>query len=69
MASWRMRVRAADALAPILMCEDLMTVTVWVVGAVGPIVGGSYGPYIQSQRLPIYKEAAERLIQVTRIFV
>uniref|UniRef100_A0AAV1UZL3 glutamate--tRNA ligase n=1 Tax=Peronospora matthiolae TaxID=2874970 RepID=A0AAV1UZL3_9STRA len=29
----------------------------------GPIVGGPYGPYIQSQRLPIYKEAAERLIE------
>ncbi|RLN66735.1 hypothetical protein BBJ29_000049 [Phytophthora kernoviae] len=29
----------------------------------GPNVGGPYGPYIQSQRLPIYQEAAEKLIE------
>ncbi|CAI5734384.1 unnamed protein product [Hyaloperonospora brassicae] len=29
----------------------------------GPTVGGPYGPYIQSQRLPLYMEAAERLIE------
>jgi len=28
----------------------------------GPVVGGPYGPYVQSQRLPIYREHAERLI-------
>ncbi len=28
----------------------------------GPEVGGPYGPYFQSQRLPLYREAAERLI-------
>jgi len=28
----------------------------------GPEVGGKYGPYIQSQRLEIYREAAEHLI-------
>jgi len=28
----------------------------------GPEVGGKYGPYIQSQRLGLYKETAERLI-------
>ncbi len=28
----------------------------------GPDIGGPYGPYIQSQRLPIYKEKAEELI-------
>jgi len=28
----------------------------------GPEVGGKYAPYIQSQRLGLYKEAAERLI-------
>ncbi len=28
----------------------------------GPDVGGPYGPYIQSQRLPIYKAKAEELI-------
>lgn len=32
----------------------------------GPNVGGPYGPYIQSQRLPIYREHAERLIEVRR---
>ncbi|MCS6985730.1 MAG: glutamate--tRNA ligase [Leptospiraceae bacterium] len=29
----------------------------------GPEVGGPHGPYRQSQRLPIYREHAERLIQ------
>lgn len=28
----------------------------------GPDIGGKYGPYIQSQRLHLYKEAAERLV-------
>lgn len=28
----------------------------------GPDVGGNYGPYVQSQRKPIYKEHAERLV-------
>ncbi len=28
----------------------------------GPEVGGPHGPYLQSQRLPIYKEHADRLI-------
>jgi glutamyl-tRNA synthetase len=29
----------------------------------GPEVGGDYGPYIQSKRLALYKEAAEKLIK------
>lgn len=28
----------------------------------GPIVGGEHGPYVQSERLPIYKEYAEKLV-------
>jgi glutamyl-tRNA synthetase len=28
----------------------------------GPDVGGSYGPYLQSERLPAYREAAESLV-------
>ncbi len=28
----------------------------------GPDVGGDYGPYIQSERLDLYREAAERLV-------
>ena len=28
----------------------------------GPGVGGPYGPYYQSQRLPLYKQAAEKLV-------
>jgi glutamyl-tRNA synthetase len=28
----------------------------------GPGVGGDYGPYFQSQRLPLYKDAADRLV-------
>jgi glutamyl-tRNA synthetase len=29
----------------------------------GPEVGGPYGPYFQSQRLPLYQEWAERLVR------
>ncbi|MDP2744854.1 MAG: glutamate--tRNA ligase family protein, partial [Dehalococcoidia bacterium] len=28
----------------------------------GPEVGGAFGPYVQSQRLPLYHEAADRLL-------
>jgi glutamyl-tRNA synthetase len=28
----------------------------------GPITGGPYGPYIQSERLPLYREHAEQLV-------
>lgn len=28
----------------------------------GPVVGGEHGPYVQSERLPIYKEYAEKLV-------
>jgi glutamyl-tRNA synthetase len=30
----------------------------------GPDKGGDYGPYIQSQRRPVYKEHAERLVEL-----
>ncbi|MCM1133451.1 MAG: glutamate--tRNA ligase [Ruminococcus flavefaciens] len=29
----------------------------------GPVVGGEHGPYVQSERLPIYREYAEKLIK------
>ncbi|MDI6760247.1 MAG: glutamate--tRNA ligase [Candidatus Brocadiaceae bacterium] len=29
----------------------------------GPDVGGPYGPYVQSQRLPIYQDSAEKLLE------
>ena len=29
----------------------------------GPAVGGAYGPYFQSERLPLYHEWAEWLIE------
>lgn len=29
----------------------------------GPIVGGDHGPYVQSERLPIYKEYAQKLVE------
>ena len=28
----------------------------------GPIIGGEHGPYVQSERLPIYKEYAQKLV-------
>src|SRR5512141_2811785 len=30
----------------------------------GPDKGGDYGPYVQSERRPIYKEHAERLVEL-----
>src|SRR5690606_13981984 len=28
----------------------------------GPDIGGPFGPYVQSQRLPLYREATDRLL-------
>ena len=30
----------------------------------GPDIGGNYGPYVQSERRPIYKEYAEKLVEL-----
>ncbi len=35
----------------------------------GPEVGGPYGPYVQSERLPLYREHAERLIAEGRAYL
>ncbi len=29
----------------------------------GPDIGGNYGPYVQSERLPLYKEYAQKLVE------
>jgi glutamyl-tRNA synthetase len=34
----------------------------------GPDVGGPYGPYLQSQRLPLYREHAEQLVLAGRAY-
>jgi glutamyl-tRNA synthetase len=34
----------------------------------GPEVGGEHGPYFQSQRLPVYREVAERLIKEDKAY-
>jgi len=34
-----------------------------IVADEGPVVGGDYGPYIQTQRLDIYKKYAEKLVE------
>jgi glutamyl-tRNA synthetase len=34
----------------------------------GPQVGGSYGPYFQSQRFDLYRRAAERLVASGRVY-
>ena len=31
---------------------------------IGPTQGGAYGPYVQSQRLGLYRRHAEQLVQV-----
>ncbi|MFW5826464.1 MAG: glutamate--tRNA ligase, partial [Alkalispirochaeta sp.] len=33
-----------------------------------PAVGGAYGPYVQSQRLELYREHAERLVEAGRAY-
>jgi len=46
---------------------DIIYDTLASVGLIhdeGPDVGGDYGPYTQSERLPIYKEYAHKLIEV-----
>lgn len=30
----------------------------------GPDIGGNYGPYVQSERLPLYKEYAQKLVEL-----
>ncbi len=34
----------------------------------GPVVGGPYGPYIQSERLPIYQEYAKKLVDMGKAY-
>lgn len=45
--------------------EDLYSTLDWlgIKWDEGPIVGGPYGPYVQSERFDIYKEYAERLVK------
>lgn len=51
--------------------EDVVYRTLELVGLKhdeGPDKGGEYGPYIQSQRLPLYKEYAEKLVQMGKAY-
>lgn len=46
---------------------DIIYDTLKTVGLLhdeGPDVGGNYGPYIQSERLPMYKKYAEELVEL-----
>ncbi len=45
--------------------EDIMAGLRWLglEWDEGPEVGGDYGPYVQSQRLKLYQQAAERLVK------
>ena len=47
--------------------EGAVAITAWYglfasAVAVGPGVGGPAGPYVQSERLPLYRERAEALL-------
>lgn len=44
--------------------EDLYETLAWlgVAWDEGPVVGGPYGPYVQSERFALYKEYAEKLV-------
>jgi glutamyl-tRNA synthetase len=35
----------------------------------GPGIGGPYGPYVQSERLPLYREHAERLVAAGKAYL
>ncbi len=45
--------------------EDLYSTLEWlgIKWDEGPVVGGPYGPYIQSERFDLYKEYAEKLVE------
>lgn len=46
---------------------DIIYKTMQMVGLrhdEGPDVGGDYGPYVQSERKPIYKEYADKLVDL-----
>ena len=46
---------------------DIIKETLRITGLTydeGPDVGGEHGPYIQSERLPIYREYAEKLVEL-----
>ena len=49
--------------------EDLYSTLEWlgIKWDEGPVVGGPYGPYIQSERFDIYKKYAEQLVDTTAI--
>ena len=44
--------------------EDLYSTLEWlgIKWDEGPVVGGPYGPYIQSERFDLYREYAQRLV-------
>ena len=60
-----LRIEDTDQERHVEGAEDVIIDTLKMTGIdydEGPGVGGEHGPYIQSQRLPIYKEYAEKLI-------
>lgn len=60
-----LRIEDTDQVRLIEGATDVILKTLEMTGIdydEGPVVGGEHGPYIQSERLPIYKEYAEKLI-------
>lgn len=60
-----LRIEDTDQVRLVEGASDVILDTLKMTGIYydeGPVVGGEHGPYIQSERLPIYKEYAEKLI-------
>ena len=62
-----LRIEDTDQAREVEGATDVIFSTLKEVGLIhdeGPDNGGEYGPYVQSQRLPIYKEYAEKLVEL-----
>ena len=61
-----LRIEDTDQVRHVEGAEDVILQTLKTTGIEwdeGPVVGGEHAPYVQSERLPIYKEYAEKLVK------
>ena len=61
-----LRIEDTDQVRHVEGAEDVILQTLKMTGIEwdeGPVVGGEHAPYVQSERLPIYKEYAEKLVK------
>lgn len=65
--SFVLRIEDTDQKRYVEGATDIIYNTLKTVGMnwdEGPDIGGNFGPYIQSERLPLYKEYAEKLVEL-----